>query len=199
MVIDDIIEDAKKQGYDVRIRDVGFAILSTQLNDSKMAYMLIFGEDPHHDTFITLDRIKYLVDYFKGKALKAKEKSEASEIAALIAKNKGKNKKDDSVKTITFEENREGLENQLVEIRALIEELKKDPNGYDPKTMALLIKTEADIRVKLNDKFGASEKSEDQYIVVQTKFNHICQWTNRECWLQTKEYAKEHWNLIEKE
>ena len=37
MVIDDIIEDAKKQGYDVRIRDVGFAILSTQLNDSKMA------------------------------------------------------------------------------------------------------------------------------------------------------------------
>lgn len=199
MVIDDIIGDAKKQGYDVRIRDVGFAILSTQLNDSKMAYMLIFGEDPNHDTFITLDRIKYLVDYFKGEALKAKEKSEASEIAALIAKNKGKNKKDDSVKTITFEENREGLENQLVEIRALIEELKKDPNGYDPKTMALLIKTEADIRVKLNDKFGASEKAEDQYIVVQTKFNHICQWTNRECWLQTKEYAKEHWNLIEKE
>ena len=199
MVIDDIIKDAKKQGYDVRIRDVGFAILSTQLNDSKMAYMLIFGEDPNHDTFITLDRIKYLVDYFKGEALKAKEKSEASEIAALIAKNKGKNKKDDSVKTITFEENREGLENQLVEIRALIEELKKDPNGYDPKTMALLIKTEADIRVKLNDKFGASEKAEDQYIVVQTKFNHICQWTNRECWLQTKEYAKEHWNLIEKE
>lgn len=199
MVIDDIIGDAKKQGYDVRIRDVGFAILSTQLNDSKMAYMLIFGEDSNHDTFITLDRIKYLVDYFKGEALKAKEKSEASEIAALIAKNKGKNKKDDSVKTITFEENREGLENQLVEIRALIEELKKDPNGYDPKTMALLIKTEADIRVKLNDKFGASEKAEDQYIVVQTKFNHICQWTNRECWLQTKEYAKEHWNLIEKE
>ena len=58
MVIDDIIEDAKKQGYDVRIRDVGFAILSTQSNDSKMAYMLMFGEDPNKDKFITLDRIK---------------------------------------------------------------------------------------------------------------------------------------------
>ena len=69
----------------------------------------------------------------------------------------------------------------------------------DLKTLALLQKTEADLRVKLNDKFGASEKAEDQYIVVQTKFNHICQWTNRECWLQTKEYAKEHWNLIEKD
>lgn len=198
-IIETVIEDAKKHGYDVRVRDVGYAILCAKLEDSQMAYMLIFGDDGNHDTFITLDRIKYLVGYFKGEALKVKEKSEASEIAALIAKNKGKNKNDDSVKTITFEENREGLENQLVEIRALIEELKKDPNGYDPKTMALLIKTEADIRVKLNDKFGAAEKSNEQYIVVQPKFNHICEHTHKECWLQTKEYAMEHWNLVEKD
>ena len=84
-----------------------------------------------------------------------------------------------------------------MEIRALIEELKTDPNGYDPKTMALLIKTEADIRVKLNDKFGASEKTSEQYVVVQPKCNHICEITHRECWLQTKEYAKEHWHLID--
>lgn len=196
-IIETVIEDAKKHGYDVRVRDVGYAILGAKLEDSQMAYMLIFGDDGNHDTFITLDRIKYLVDYFKGEALKAKEKSEASEIAALIAKNKGKNKNDDSVKTITFEENREGLENQLVEIRALIEELKKDPNGYDPKTMALLIKTEADIRVKLNDKFGAAEKSNEQYIIVQKKFDFICPHTRRECYQMTKDDAMKKWHLIE--
>lgn len=196
-IIETVIEDAKKHGHDVRVRDVGYAILCAKLEDSQMAYMLIFGDDGNHDTFITLDRIKYLVNYFKGEALKAKEKSEASEIAALIAKNKGKNKNDDSVKTITFEENREGLENQLVEIRALIEELKKDPNGYDPKTMALLIKTEADIRVKLNDKFGAAEKSNEQYIVVQKKFDFICPHTRRECYQMTKDDAMKKWHLIE--
>lgn len=197
MVIDKIIEDAKKQGFDVRIRDVGFAILSTQLNDTKMAYMLIFGEDTNHDTFITLDRIKYLLSYFKSKQLKEDNDKDFSEIAKMLAAKAGKSETADSM---TFEENREGIERQLREII----ELKKDAMNTkgpekDLKTLALLQKTEADLRVKLNDKFGASEKTEDQYIIVQTKFNHICQWTNRECWLQTKEYAKEHWNLIEKD
>ena len=197
MVIDDIIEDAKKQGYDVRIRDVGFAILSTQLNDSKMAYMLIFGEDPHHDTFINLDRIKYLFSYFKTKQQKENSERDFNEIAKMLA---AKSNRGDSPDSMTFEDNREGIELQLREIVELKKEAMNVKSGdKDLKTLALLQKTEADLRVKLNDKFGASEKAEDQYIVVQTKFNHICQWTNRECWLQTKEYAKEHWNLIEKE
>ena len=197
MVIDDIIEDAKKQGYDVRIRDVGFAILSTQLNDSKMAYMLIFGEDPNHDTFITLDRIKYLFAYFKTKQQKENSERDFNEIAKMLA---AKSNRGDSPDSMTFEDNREGIELQLREIVELKKEAMNVKSGEkDLKTLALLQKTEADLRVKLNDKFGASEKAEDQYIVVQTKFNHICQWTNRECWLQTKEYAKEHWNLIEKD
>lgn len=197
MVIDDIIEDAKKQGYDVRIRDVGFAILSTQLNDSKMAYMLIFGEDPNHDTFITLDRIKYLFSYFKTKKQKENSERDFNEIAKMLA---AKSNRGDSPDSMTFEDNREGIELQLREIVELKKEAMNVKSGEkDLKTLALLQKTEADLRVKLNDKFGASEKAEDQYIVVQTKFNHICQWTNRECWLQTKEYAKEHWNLIEKD
>ena len=197
MVIDDIIEDAKKQGYDVRIRDVGFAILSTQLNDSKMAYMLIFGEDPNHDTFITLDRIKYLFAYFKTKQQKEHSERDFNEIAKMLA---AKSNRGDSPDSMTFEDNREGIELQLREIVELKKEAMNVKSGEkDLKTLALLQKTEADLRVKLNDKFGASDKAEDQYIVVQTKFNHICQWTNRECWLQTKEYAKEHWNLIEKD
>lgn len=96
---------------------------------------------------------------------------------------------------MTFEENRAGIEQQIREIRELIGQAT-EAEPRDLKTLATLQKTEADLRSKLNDKFGASEKSEEQYILVQPKYNHICQHTRRECFLQTKEYAMEHWHLI---
>lgn len=195
--IDKVIDDAKKHGYDVRIRDVGYAILCSKLDDANMAYMLIFGDDGNLETFSKLDRIKYLVRYFQSEKLQAKEKDEAAEIANLIAKSKGK-KTDNSDGSMTFEENREGIEKQLREIV----ELKKDAmnptegEGADLKTLALLQKTEADLRVKLNDKFGAAEKTAEQYIIVQPKFNRICPYTRHECYEMTEEYAMEHFHLI---
>lgn len=59
------------------------------------------------------------------------------------------------------------------------------------------IKLDIEIRTKLNDKFAVSEKQDEQRIIVETKFNTICPHTHRECWVQTKEYAMQHWNLIE--
>lgn len=196
-IIETVIDKAKKKGYDVRVRDIGYAILCAKLDDSQIAYMLIFGDDGNHDAFVTLDRIKYLVNYFKGETLKAKEKNEASEIAKLIAKSKGKKTDATNDGSMTFEENREGIEQQLREIVELKKDAMSDECGADLKTLALLQKTEADLRVKLNDKFGAAEKTAEQYIIVQPKCNHICEHTRRECWLQTKEYAKEHWHLID--
>lgn len=196
--LDKIIEEAKRRSYDVRVRDVGYAVLVAVLDDEDLAHKLIFGDDGNERTYRELPHIKYLINYLRAEDLKKNESKEAEDIAKLIANNKGK-KTDGSDGAITFEENREGLENQLVEIRALIEELKADPNGYDPKTMALLIKTEADIRVKLNDKFGASEKISEQYVIVQKKFDFICPHTRRECYQMTKEDAMNKWNLVEKE
>lgn len=196
--LDKIIEEAKRRSYDVRVRDVGYAVLAAVLDDEDLAHKLIFGDDGNERTYRELPHIKYLINYLRAEDLKKNESKEAEDIAKLIANNKGK-KTDGSDGAITFEENREGLENQLVEIRALIEELKADPNGYDPKTMALLIKTEADIRVKLNDKFGASEKTSEQYVIVQKKFDFICPHTRRECYQMTKEDAMNKWNLVEKE
>lgn len=195
--IDKIIDDAKKHGYDVRIRDVGYAILCAKLDDPNMAYMLIFGDDGNFETFSKLDRIKYLVRYFQSEQLQAKEKDEAAEIAKLIAKSKGKKTSADNDGSMTFEENREGIEQQLREIVELKKEAMSDEGGTDLKTLALLQKTEADLRVKLNDKFGAAEKTAEQYIIVQPKFNTICEHTRRECWVQTKEFAMEHWHLID--
>lgn len=192
--IDKIIDDAKKHGYDVRIRDVGYAILSAKLDDANMAYMLIFG-DNNFETFSKLDRIKYLVRYFQSEKLQAKEKDEAAEIANLIAKSKGKNAKKDADGAITFEENRAGMEEQIREIREAITKGMKDET-LDDKTFGVLQKTLADLRSKLNDKFGAAEKTAEQYIIVQPKFTKICPYTRHECYEMTEEYAMEHFHLI---
>ena len=193
------IEEAKKQNYEVRVRDVGYAVLVVGLGDEVLAYKLIFSDDGNETTYKELPHIKFLINYLKAEDLKKNESKEAEDIAKLIAQSKGKKASDKNDGSMTFEENREGIEQQLREIV----ELKKDAmnpiegEGADLKTLALLQKTEADLRVKLNDKFGAAEKTAEQYIIVQPKFNTICEITRRECWLQTKEYAMEHWHLID--
>lgn len=194
--IDKVIADGKKQGHEIRIRDIGYAILCVKLADPNMAYMLIFGDDGNFETFSKLDRIAFLVRYFQKEQMHSKEKAEATEIAKLIAKSKGKQQKNDSDSSLTFEENREGIEQQLKEIVDLKKEAMSSIDGVDLKTLALLQKTEADLRVKLNDKFGASEKTAEQYIIVQPKFTKICPYTRHECYEMTEEYAMEHFHLI---
>lgn len=196
--LEKIIEEAKKQSYEVRVRDVGYAVLVVGLGDEALAYKLIFSDDGNETTYKELPHIKFLINYLKAEDLKRKESKEAEDIAKLIAQSKGK--KNDADGSMTFEENREGIETQLREIVELKKEAMNpmcDEQGADLKTLALLQKTEADLRVKLNDKFGAAEKTAEQYIIVQPKFNHVCEITRRECWLQTKEYAMEHWHLID--
>lgn len=195
--LEKIIEEAKKRSYDVRVRDVGYAVLVAGLGDENLAHKLIFGDDGNEATYKELPHIKYLVNYLKAEDLKKSESKEAEDIANLIAKRKGKKADATNDGSMTFEENREGIETQLREIVELKKEAMDSADGADLKTLALLQKTEADLRVKLNDKFGAAEKTAEQYIIVQPKCNHICEITRRECWLQTKDYAKEHWHLID--
>lgn len=197
--LEKIIEEAKKQSYEVRVRDVGYAVLVVGLGDEALAYKLIFSDDGNETTYKELPHIKFLINYLKAEDLKKNESKEAEDIARLIAQSKGKKASDKNDGSMTFEENREGIEQQLREIV----ELKKDAmnpiegEGADLKTLALLQKTEADLRVKLNDKFGAAEKTAEQYIIVQKKFDFICPHTHRECYQMTKEDAMSKWNLIE--
>lgn len=193
--LEKIIEEAKKHSYDVRVRDVGYATLVVGLGDEELAHKLIFGDDGNAKTYKELPHIKYLVNHLKAEDLKRKESKEAEDIAKLIAKSKGK-KTDNADGSMTFEENREGIETQLREIVELKKEAMKDEDGADLKTLALLQKTEADLRVKLNDKFGAAEKTAEQYIIVQPKYNKICPYTRHECYEMTEEYAMQQFHLI---
>ena len=192
-----ITYDAKKRGYDVRIRDISYACLKSVLGDENIAYTVVFGTpQTDHDVsdYDSMDSIQYLAEWFEDDFTPKEVKKERPE--DVIKALKKKNDTDDSG-SMTFEENRAGIEKQIEEILELKKELIDD-NGKctDVKTMATLQKTEADLRSKLNDKFGASEKSKEQYVIVQPKFNTICEHTRKECWLQTKEYAMQHWHLI---
>lgn len=191
-----IIEEAKKHGQEVRVRDVGYAVLVVGLDDSDLAYRLIFGDDGNAATYKGQQHVKFLVNHLKTEGLNKDESKEAEDIARLIAQSKGKKDAGANDGSMTFEENREGIETQLREIVELKKAAMDDENGTDLKTLALLQKTEADLRVKLNDKFGAAEKTAEQYIIVQPKYNKICPYTRHECYEMTEEYAMQQFHLI---
>lgn len=196
-ILDDIIKKAKKKGFDVRVRDVGFSILYNYLKNIDIAYQLIFGVggviEPR--TYASEPKMQFLCCEI-AQTTKEKEKDEPQNIARLLAENKKIQKEKDK---LSFDENREGIEQQLKEIVELKNQAMNDPAGADYKTLALLQKTESELRVKLNDKFGASEKTDEQYIIVQPKFNKICPYTRRECYEMTKEWAMQAFDLIERQ
>jgi hypothetical protein len=58
------------------------------------------------------------------------------------------------------------------------------------------LKIQADLRVKLNDKFAVKEESQEQLVIVQKKYNAICS-CGRELYIPTKEDLMEQYDLIE--
>ena len=62
------------------------------------------------------------------------------------------------------------------------------------------MKIEADLRVKLNDKFNVQSDTKEQLVVVRQKFDAVCS-CGREVSRRpmTKEEAMEMYNLIEKQ
>lgn len=101
--------------------------------------------------------------------------------------------------SISFDENRQGLEEEL---NNLLEIRKKTSDGFDApldiKDQLALSKGIADIRVKLNDKFGSNEKEINRVVSVHTKNNFICPINNKECYIATKEDLINKYGLIDK-
>lgn len=192
-ILKNITEEAKKRGHSVRIRDIAYALLKVSFNDSLVAYTIVFGtpeRDEDLKAYDKLESVNYLTRYFQRKK-KSEEKDSETENKAIVAALKKKKKGEGDL--LSFDENYAGAVEQLKRI----EELRKRCPASDIKTLKDLEKAESDLRVRLVDKFNVQETNVQQYIFVQPKFNHICEHTRRECWLQTKEFAMEHWNLIE--
>lgn len=184
-----ITDEAKKRGHDVRIRDIAYALLRARFEDELVAYSVIFGvpeKDDDISCYEKLDSSKYLLRYFKKEmSPKEKETESSADLLALLTKNQKQGNGDGD---LSFEENKAAM----IELIKRTEEALEDGSIDVDKGLKIL----SDLRVKLNDKFKVADKEVEQYIIVQPKYNTICEHTRRECWVQTKEFAMEHWHLI---
>lgn len=173
--IDEIIKKVKDElNKQVTLRDVMFIINESLFEDRKTAYKASFGEvisDNDLDVYIYSERIQKLI-----------------ELLAPFTKSNSDNgvvSEDD----ITFEENKQGL------IKLLKKTKQAEEDGLMETKDAL--KLQADIRVKLNDKFDTAESTENKHIiVVPSKHDIICPHTNYECtFMPTKEACIKYYNL----
>ena len=172
-----IINDAKDNGLIIKVRDVAFVLLKKNIDDDNVCYSTLFGVDySEHELeeYVNGDKVKYLNKLLRGEETHVKE---------------------NTANNISFDENRAGIEEDLRYIEKFVKDNEKT---LEPKEIAALIGRKSELRVKLNDKFGAAEQKDEQRIVVMTKFSGICEWTNRECPM-TRQYAMDKFNLIEKE
>ena len=170
-----IIDDCKKQGHTVSVRDISYILLCNMFDDQLVAYKCLFGSDSDYNsdylqTYDQTDSICYLRSYIEYYHEKNQSKSEYD---------------------ISFEENKAYML-KLKDATEKAIEKKEIPKKDGLKILA-------DLSVKLNDKFNITDTSSEQSIVVENKFNTICDKTHSECWLQTKEFAMKHWNLVERD
>lgn len=141
--------------------------------------------------------VAYLVmcDSFVDKGLAAKvayqeEDKPSSKVLSMLAE-KLKPFGIGAVTTISKDENRE----ELLKLLQRVQDAERE-GTIDPKDA---IKIEADIRVKLNDKFNIEEEEgQRRIIVVPQKHDIICKWTSRECSaMPSKEACMKYYNLID--
>lgn len=167
------IEHFKDIGDTIRVRDIAYTLLSKMFADSKTAYQCLFsggeGYDEYHDDGMREKLEQYLSDEGYIRSIST----------------------DDDTGEITFEENKKEMERLLAKTQKAM-----DDGVVDPKDA---LKIMADIRVKLNDKFKVESKKQERMIVVERKFDFICEYTRHECYQLDKEFAMSKWNLIEKQ
>lgn len=174
------IADCAKSKYTVNVRDIAYALLSLQLEDSIVAYKAIFGNDydfnqEYHTIYDNTASINYLKSYV--------------EFTLLNDKKKKKNSED-----ISFEENKA----YMLKLKKQTEEAMV--SGDIDKKDGLKILT--DISTKLNDKFSVKDETQqEQVIFVHAKYNDICPKCSTEISRRpiSKEEAIELYNLVEKE
>lgn len=175
--ISSIIEECRLLGYQIRVRDISFVILSKMFEDVNVAYKAIFGSDANDDiidAYIKSNEISYLKNYIESNGL-------------IGGKKRGKKKLSEE-DDITFDENK-------AEIIKLIRETQ---NALDEGKIKVAdaLKIQADLRVKLNDKFNINDTSKESLVIVNQKYNNICS-CGREIYIPTKEDLMEQYNLKE--
>lgn len=186
MDIEDIkklVEDGKRFKHNITMKDISYVLLWQQYNNPTLAYKSIF--DDATDKIIKKYDSSKSIDFVKGYIIAnfgTKETSRLEEDVDVDFL--------DYSKDITFEENKEAMLRKI----AVIEKKMIDGKIPDKDGEKMIV----DIRTKLNDKFAVAEKIEQQYIIVERKYNHICPHLHKECYVYTKEDLMEEYGLVDK-
>lgn len=169
--LDKIIENCEQNGHLVGPKEVAYTILRIELDDPQTAFSIIYGGNARYsDKFISTPDMTFLYEMMKYSNQSAKDNA-AKEIK------------------MSFDENRE----------AMIKLIKETENAMgtgeiEKKDGLNIIK---DIRVKLNDKFNVVDNSKSSMVIVEPKFNAVCE-CGREIYIPTKEDMIKKYNLTEK-
>lgn len=165
--INELIELGIKEGKPIRVRDISYVLLSSCYEDKEVAYKSLFGASS--DGFEEY-KSSDVVKFLESKLNKKESK-----------KGKGED--------ITFEENKAGIIKLIKETQDALEK-----GTIKPKDA---LKIQADLRVKLNGKFSVNETIQEQLVIVNCKYNTVCE-CGRELYIPTKEDLMKEYNLIEK-
>lgn len=177
------IDDCKRAGHSVGMRDLTYVLLCGQYEDIATAYRVLFGLDADFSpeyvyTYDQTSAMLYLKDYVERNL--------------IVDTGRKKKKKLSDDEDMSFEENKAAM---IKLIRDTQEAM--DRGEIEPKDG---LKIQADLRTRLNDKFNVAEDVRDQIVVVHQKYDDIDS-AGREVARRpiSKEEAMEMYNLVEKE
>lgn len=164
------IMKAKYPNETLRVRDIAFHVLCRYFDDRETVYLCLFGTEGFDD---------YTRKPFHG------------DMYALLVERGflGTSVNDDA--SITFEENRKGMESLIRDTQNALKEGRIEEKDA--------LKLMGELRVKLNDKFRVGESQQERTIVVNKRYNETCKHCGHEIYIPTLEDLKEIYNLTEKE
>ena len=175
--IKDCMSFCEEKGYFIDESDIAYLLVNREFRDKYKAYEITKSKgipNEYVDKYDSGEKITCLRKYMNENWIR---RQDFSVINTEFSEGE-----------VSFEENRDALIKYLVEIERLMNEKKIDPKDG--------MKMMTDIRLKLNDKFNIKEAQVEQRIIVQPKFSHICDYTRKECWLMTEDWAKKQYHLI---
>lgn len=171
------VKDCEKAGYNVGLRDIAYVLLCNHFEENSTVYRILFGIDKDYNpdnaySYENTATIQYLRTYIE---------------TVVMGRQRSKAEND-----ISFDENKSEI----------IKLIKKTQEAYEAGTMEAkdALKIEADLRVKLNDKFNVQSETKEQLVIVRQKYNAVCACGREIAKMPiSKEVAMEMYNLIEKQ
>ena len=181
-----IIDDCNAAEYEVRVKDIAYCLLKSQIDEIDIAYNCIFDKCTDMNAISNYDknkRMKFLDKYIKANCPTNGEAAPQNET-----------QDEELLENISFEENKAAL------VRRLNKVIQWGDSGELSKDRAT--KLEVEIRKIINDKFGVTDKADEQKIIVYSKYNDICPHCRHEIRRKTDEdmlaEIKEQYDLIPK-